>query len=218
MAAGLAWPHMQAPSSFSAVGALHIRGFARTSHGFTAIELMVTVAIVAILAALAGPSFTPLIERWRVRDAAETLTSSLYYARSEAIKRGGNIIIIKNPNSGTCTTAAGDTQWGCGWRIFFDANGNRAQDACVPANTPNECDLQVTPAPTRLTMNLAASTGSISIDRWGMQSHTDAADTTPDDLAFELRPYGKPNTDASAANLCASRSGRIVRKKGSEAC
>ena len=132
------------------------------SRGVTAIELMVVVAIIAVLAALAGPSFTPLIERWRVRDAAETLTSSIYYARSEAIKRGGNIIIIKSPNSGACTTADGNTQWGCGWRIFFDANGNRAQDTCVPANTPNECDLQVTAAPTRLTITLTSSTGSIS--------------------------------------------------------
>ena len=130
------------------------------SRGVTAIELMVVVAIIAVLAALAGPSFTPLIERWRVRDAAETLTSSIYYARSEAIKRGGNIIIIKSPNSGACTTADGNTQWGCGWRIFFDANGNRAQDTCVPANTPNECDLQVTAAPTRLTITLTSSTGS----------------------------------------------------------
>ena len=52
-----------------------------TQFGFTAIELMVVVSIVAILAALAGPSFAPLIERWRVRDAAEGLTSTLYYAR-----------------------------------------------------------------------------------------------------------------------------------------
>ncbi|MGL6206135.1 MAG: pilus assembly FimT family protein, partial [Giesbergeria sp.] len=62
-------------------------------HGFTAIELMVVVAIVAVLAALAAPSFTPLIERWRVRQAAENLTSSLYFARSEAIKRGGGIAL-----------------------------------------------------------------------------------------------------------------------------
>ena len=179
---------------------------------------MVVVAIIAVLAALAAPSFTPLIERWRVRDAAETLTSSLYYARSEAIKRGGNVIIVKNPNSGTCTTAANPTEWGCGWRIFFDANGNRTQDTCVPANTPNECDLQVTAAPTRLALNLTDSTGSISIDRWGMHSHTDAADSTPDNMAFKLMPQGKATTDASAATLCAASSGRIVRKKGSEDC
>lgn len=64
-----------------------------TQNGFTAIELMVVVSIVAILAALATPSFTPLIERWRVRSAAEDLTSTIYYARSEAIKRGGGITV-----------------------------------------------------------------------------------------------------------------------------
>lgn len=218
MAIGLAWIPMHASTIFRAAWATHHRSLARASHGFTAIELMVVVAILAILAALAGPSFSPLIERWRVRDAAETLTASIYFARSEAIKRGGNIIIIKNPNSGTCITATGDTQWGCGWRIFFDANGNRTQDACVPTNTPNECDLQVTTAPIRLTLNLANSTGSISVDRWGMQSHTNAADTTPDEMMFKLMPYGKADTDASAATLCAGRSGRIVRKKGSEGC
>jgi len=178
---------------------------------------MVTVAIVAILAALAGPSFTPLIERWRVRDAAETLTSTLYLARSEAIKRGGNIIIIKNPNSGTCTTAAGDTQWGCGWRIFFDANGNGTQDACVPANTPNECDLQVTPAPTRLALNLTGSTGSITVDRWGMLSHTGGA-TVPTNMFFELMPKDKTISEASAARLCTGIGGGIVRKKGLDTC
>ena len=77
--------------------------------GFTAIELMVVVSIVAILAALAAPSFSPLIENWRVRESAEQLQSTLYYARSEAIKRGGQVLIQKIPNntngSGTCTAA-----------------------------------------------------------------------------------------------------------------
>lgn len=49
-----------------------------TMQGFTAIELMVVVSIIAVLAALAGPSFTQMIESWRVRDATESLSSTLF--------------------------------------------------------------------------------------------------------------------------------------------
>lgn len=59
-----------------------------SSAGFTAIELMVVVSIVSILAALAAPSFALLIENWHVRESAEQVQSTLAFARSEAIKRG----------------------------------------------------------------------------------------------------------------------------------
>ncbi|MGP1629264.1 MAG: GspH/FimT family pseudopilin [Giesbergeria sp.] len=188
------------------------------SKGFTLIELMVVVAIVATLLALAAPSFTPLIERWRIRDSAETLTSSLYYARSEAIKRGGNVIMIKNPNTTACTTAGAVTEWGCGWRVFFDVNGNGTQDACVRTlDTPDECDLQVTAAPTRMQINLPGSTGSIAVDRWGMMSHIGGA-TTPTLMSFELIPQGKTLADPIAVKMCSGSGGRIVRIKGDETC
>ncbi len=169
---------------------------------------MVVVAILAILTTLAGPSFRPLLERWRVRDAAESVTSTFYLARSEAIKRGGQVII--QPNSGT--------DWGTGWHVFFDVNGNGSQ-TCDTAKTPNECDLQTVPAFTNVNISLAGTTtGAITIDRWGMASHTGGASTAPTNMFFEIKPTDKDMTDLSAARLCAGMGGRIVRKKGAETC
>jgi type IV fimbrial biogenesis protein FimT len=55
--------------------------------GFTLIELMVTIAIAAIFATLAAPSFRELIAKQRERTASSALVESLWVARSEALKR-----------------------------------------------------------------------------------------------------------------------------------
>lgn len=184
--------------------------------GFTAIELMVAMIILAVLAAFAAPSFTPIIERWRVRDATEGLTSTLYYARSEAIKRGGNIIIAKSSSDSGCTSS-GNTDWSCGWHVFFDVNGNGTQDTCNSSSTPNECDLRINASPTQLSVTLANSTGLIAVDRWGMLAHSVGA-TAPATMSFLLTPQGKDSSAVSAARLCAGTGGRIMQKKGSDSC
>lgn len=184
--------------------------------GFTAIELLVTVAIIAVLAALAAPSFTPIIERWRVRDATESLTTALYFARSEAIKVGGNIIIAKNSSDSGCTSS-GNTDWSCGWHVFYDANNNGTQDICNTASTPNECDLKTSSNPSRLSITLAGSTGIIAINRWGMLANTVNA-TAPSAMDFLVTPQGKDSTASSAARLCAGTGGRITQKKGGDTC
>jgi type IV fimbrial biogenesis protein FimT len=61
--------------------------------GFTLIELMVAVAIVAILAALAAPSFRQLIASQRVKNASFDLVAGLSMARSEAITRNANVSV-----------------------------------------------------------------------------------------------------------------------------
>lgn len=162
-----------------------------SQHGFTAIELLVVVAIVAILAALAGPSFTPLIERWRVRDAAESLTSSMYFARSEAIKRGGGVAI----------DATGG--WSSGWKVTHTQGGTTT-------------DLQLIFAPSKLALAQSNTKTKLFVDRWGMMSETDGG--APAAMSFLLKPSGKTDTDSSAIRLCITGGGRIVQKQKGAAC
>lgn len=95
--------------------------------GFTLIEMMVTVAIVAILASLALPSFRTMLVKRAVVAAADTMVTDFRYARSEALKRSNLVSVCASSNGTTCTGAG--AAWKDGWIIFIDANGNGAWDA-----------------------------------------------------------------------------------------
>lgn len=63
------------------------------SPGFTLVELMVTLAVLAILSTLAAPMFGDLIQRNKVDAASGELTHLLQYARSEAITRASAVTV-----------------------------------------------------------------------------------------------------------------------------
>jgi type IV fimbrial biogenesis protein FimT len=70
------------------------RPFARSSpfdQGFTLIELMVTIALAAILLSVAVPSFSQLVAKMRVEGLANNLATDLQLARSEALQRRANV-------------------------------------------------------------------------------------------------------------------------------
>ena len=163
--------------------------------GFTTIELMVSLAIMGVLAAVAVPSFTPLIEKWRVRQATEYLQSSLYYARSEAIKRGGRVVIQKIPNNTNgCTTASTSKDWDCGWIVCADTNDNGTCNA-------NEPVLQRVDAPRKVQIARSSGATTIKLNRWGL---VDGAW-----LGFSLVPFDKGTSHPGARGLCMSSGGRI---------
>lgn len=156
---------------------------------------MVVVGILAILAAMATPSFRPIAERWRVKQGVDGLQSSLYFARSEAIKRGGNIVIRKEP-TGTngCLLAAGINDWDCGWFVFVDTNGDGARQA-------SEDLLQRFSGPANTMITRIGGGEIIRLDRWG---RIDSVFT-----GFSLVPVSKPTTDTAARGVCMSAGGRV---------
>ena len=99
--------------------------------GFTLLELMITLAIVAILLVVAVPSFQTFIESNRLTASSNLFLTMLSYARSEAVRRGGTVSICAGSNN-ACVCNAGDgcdNNWKNGYLIFFDANGNCTIDA-----------------------------------------------------------------------------------------
>ena len=70
---------------------LRLQASARRDQGFTLVELMVVVTIVAISATLAAPGFSQMIANYRVRSGAESIVNGLNYARSEAVRRNSAV-------------------------------------------------------------------------------------------------------------------------------
>lgn len=94
------------------------------TRGFTLLELLVTLALVAILAALAAPSFTTLINSNRLSGAANDIVAALQVARMEAVRRGENVVICPSADGATCS----GTDWSR-MIVFSDRNGNQAVNA-----------------------------------------------------------------------------------------
>ena len=93
-----------------------------TKHtGFTLIELMMVLAIAAILASVAVPSFRSIIQNTRLTTQANELAGTMNFGRSEAIKRGRRVTVCVSTDQATCT---GGTAWAGGWIAFADPDNS----------------------------------------------------------------------------------------------
>lgn len=91
--------------------AMHWRAAQR---GFTLIEAMISIAVMAILMTIAVPSFKDASLRSQLRASANDLVASAHLARSEAIKRNAVITMCVSSDGASCATSGG---WEQGWII-----------------------------------------------------------------------------------------------------
>lgn len=85
--------------------------------GFTLLEVIITIAIVAILASMALPSLQDFVSSNRISSVNSRFQMALSYARSEAIKRGTNVsVCVSNTAQTACDTSLDD--YAKGWIVF----------------------------------------------------------------------------------------------------
>lgn len=141
----------------------HIRpSMTMKMRGLTLMELMVTVAIMAILLVLAVPSFNAFLARGRVSGAAETLAQDLQLAKSEALRRNADVRL---------SFSAG-TAWCYGTIAAPNACDCTVANSCTLRRTDNGAFAGVTMAAPTFAANTATFTASQALANAGTVEFT----------------------------------------------
>lgn len=119
--------------------------------GFTIIELIVALAILAILVGLATPSFQRAIAQQRLRGVADEIRMALTLARSEAIKRNASVSILPQ--------ASGD--WGAGWCVLSPGESTCSATSLLASGQDGKVAI------TALSQHTSAELSKIDFNLWG---------------------------------------------------
>lgn len=187
------------------------------THGFTLVELLVTLAIMAITLTLGVPSFKDTIRENRLAGHSNRFLSALNIARSEAIKRGAVVTVCKanvdaTPpacNGNPCDSGGGANCWEKGWLVFTDTNGDGVTD-------PEETVIRVFEGlPKTLTLRVAGNHDSnwIAYDSIG-EGKGSGAGGQPNDT-FRLC---QGQDAANGRKITINTMGRANIEKGTSSC
>jgi type IV fimbrial biogenesis protein FimT len=103
----------------------------RPQAGFTLIEAVVTLLVMAIMVTLGIPSMLDLLEANRVRAASSALNVALAHGRTLAITRHDRAIVCASADGSQCGPAR---DWSAGWIVFVDRDGDDRRDPDEPVS------------------------------------------------------------------------------------
>jgi type IV fimbrial biogenesis protein FimT len=96
----------------------------RVNRGFTLIEIMIALLVLAILASISIPSIQPIIRKNRLTTETNRLLADLAYSRAEGIMRSGTVMLCSSADGAACI----GEDWTSGRLIYADLNGNGTPD------------------------------------------------------------------------------------------
>lgn len=155
----------------------------RFQAGVTLVEVITVIGIVAILSAAAFPSMTTMLVAQRLRSAGTDLMSSLLIARSEAIKRGGQVRLA--PVTGT--------DWNAGWIAKATATGEQIDRRNAPGFR-----VQVTRAPATIVYERTGRLSAAGVTR--IQLSDIAGNTGAPARCVTIDPSGLPRLSVGACS------------------
>lgn len=108
-----------------------------SSKGFTIIELLTVIALMAVLSAVAIPNIVGGLPKSRLGGSAREILSLLHFAKMAAIKESSNVIVEFKPASSECLVSVDDGPedgaWNAGERILKRYKTPSGVDLLAPA-------------------------------------------------------------------------------------
>jgi len=138
--------------------------------GVTLLELLVTVAIAAILMGLSAAPMSRMFASNRVQTEASGFVGDLMYARSEAIRRGQAVSLCPSTDAATCLTGTSANSWNSGWIVYAETTPTGC--STLPASGSAATPLRVRSGfKSGDTLGGTSSKGCISFNRDGFSTN-----------------------------------------------
>jgi type IV fimbrial biogenesis protein FimT len=169
----------------------------------TLIELLIVIAISAILLAVGVPMFSTFVDRNRVAAEVNELIADLALTRSEALARRARVGMCASTSPTAAEPACAAGAWGTGWIVYLDNGatiGTRdVGEEIIRVHTPGAAGITVTP-------NLALTGVYVTSDGTVFDSSNAAlgAMGTADPLRFNVAGA----EDSNRRTVCINATGR----------
>lgn len=177
----------------------HLSPSRRSATGFTLIELMITLAIGAVLMMVAAPSFVGFQRNSEMTSITNSLLAAANAARAEAMKTGMNAFVVPTGNG---------SSWSAGWVVFVDKNRDNAYTASADTTVLVQ---GTTPSYITITGTGNAAISPASYIMFDSSGYAKSYGSTVPNLTLSIVRSDVPSAqaDAETRRIVVARTGRV---------